>query len=153
MNLCAIHENYENVCGGYVEFIKAIAEFEPVTLIVNPGEIEQVRSFALQNVEFLTINHNDSWIRDNGPTFLTGENGKLAGVNWIFNAWGGKYFRWDEDNLVASKVLDHYDIKCFDAPLIMEGGSFHVDGEGTLITTEQCLLNPNRNPKLNKRAD
>ncbi|MDF2614278.1 MAG: agmatine deiminase [Clostridia bacterium] len=142
-------EDYESVCSGYKELIKAIAEFEPVTVIVNPEELNEVKEFFEEpNITCLPVSHNDAWLRDNGPTFLTDDKGNLAGVNWIFNAWGGKYAPWDLDNEVASKVLNHFNIKQFDAPLVMEGGSLHVDGEGTLITTKECLLNPNRNPGL-----
>jgi agmatine deiminase len=76
--------------------------------------------------------------------------GDVAGINWQFNAWGGKYAPWDLDDQVAPRILEHFGKKRFDAPLVMEGGSFHVDGEGTLITTEECLLNPNRNPHLSR---
>ncbi|WP_445489618.1 agmatine deiminase family protein [Niallia sp. 03133] len=146
-------EDYEQVVNGYyIELVKAIAEFEPVTVVVNPNEVEQVKGyFSEENVDFLSIAHNDAWIRDNGPTFLTNEDGQVAGVNWKFNAWGGKYAPWDLDDQVAPSILDHYGIKRFDAPLIMEGGSIHVDGEGTVITTEECLLNPNRNNEMTKK--
>lgn len=142
-------EDYESVCTGYGELIKAISEFEPVTVIVNPEELEKVKgSFETENVTFLPIAHNDAWLRDNGPTFVVDEKGNRAGVNWIFNAWGGKYSPWDLDNKVAPRILEYFNIRQFDAPLVMEGGSLHVDGEGTLITTKECLLNPNRNPQL-----
>ncbi|MFA9556300.1 agmatine deiminase family protein [Evansella sp. AB-rgal1] len=145
-------EDHKTVSEGYVELVKAIAEFEPVTVIVNEEEKEAVENlFSDQsNIEFLSIPHNDAWFRDNGPTFITNNDGEIAGVNWIFNAWGGKYSPWDLDDQVAPKVLEHHNIKRFDAPLVMEGGSIHVDGEGTLITTEECLLNPNRNPELTR---
>lgn len=144
-------DNYEAVCFGYGELINAISEFEPVTVIVNPEDLETVQKFFHKsNVEFLPIKHNDAWLRDNGPTFIIDDNENMAGVNWNFNAWGGKYAPWDLDNDVAPKILDHFNINKFDAPLIMEGGSIHVDGEGTLITTEECLLNPNRNPNLTR---
>jgi agmatine deiminase len=71
-------------------------------------------------------------------------------VDWGFNGWGGKFPPYDKDAAVARAVLEHHEIERFEAPLIMEGGSFHVDGEGTLIATEQCLLNPNRNPELSR---
>ncbi|OOM75962.1 agmatine deiminase [Clostridium puniceum] len=143
--------NYEVICHGYAELINAISEFETVTVIVNPEDLETTQKlFHKSNIEFLPIKHNDAWLRDNGPTFLMDDDGNMAGVNWNFNAWGGKYTPWDLDNEVAPKILDHFNIKKFDAPLIMEGGSIHVDGEGTLITTEECLLNPNRNPNLTR---
>ncbi|MDF2878865.1 MAG: agmatine deiminase [Clostridia bacterium] len=142
-------EDYEKVRNGYKELIEAIAEFEPVTVVVNDKEQKQVEAlFENPQISCLTIGHNDAWLRDNGPTFLINDQGGLAGVNWIFNAWGGKYAPWDLDDQVASKVLQHFQIRQFDAPLVMEGGSLHVDGEGTLLTTKECLLNPNRNPDL-----
>ncbi|RJE86379.1 agmatine deiminase family protein [Paenibacillus sp. 1011MAR3C5] len=145
-------EQYEEVMAGYAEIITAIAEFEPVTVIVNPDDLERVgaRFTGNGNVELLPIQHNDAWFRDNGPTFLLNEQDELAGVNWGFNAWGGKYSPWDLDDAVAPQVLKHVDVRQFDAPLVMEGGSIHADGEGTLLTTEECLLNENRNPELTR---
>ncbi|MDF2721655.1 MAG: agmatine deiminase [Paenibacillus sp.] len=144
-------EQHEAVCAGYAEIVKAIAEFEPVTVIANADDAEQVRGrFTETNIDVLTIPHNDAWFRDNGPTFLIGEDGRLAGVNWKFNAWGGKYAPWDLDDAVAPQVLEHVGVRRFDAPIVMEGGSLHVDGEGTLITTEECLLNDNRNPEMTR---
>ncbi|WP_172250940.1 agmatine deiminase family protein [Saccharibacillus deserti] len=144
-------DNYEEVCGGYAELVKAIAEFEPVTLIVNPEDEERLRPiFAGHPVELLAIAHNDAWLRDNGPTIVVNEDGERAGINWGFNAWGGKYSPWDLDDAVAPAVLEHLGLRRFDAPLVLEGGSIHVDGEGTLLTTEECLLNENRNPSLSR---
>ncbi|UQZ34452.1 agmatine deiminase [Paenibacillus sp. PK3_47] len=144
-------DNYESVSRGYAEIISAIAEFEPVTVIVNPEELETVRQMKLgDNVTLLPVRHNDAWLRDNGPTFVVGEGGELAGVNWKFNAWGGKYAPWDLDDNVAPQILEQAGIGQFDAPLVMEGGSIHTDGEGTLITTEECLLHTNRNPELSR---
>ncbi|WP_342563936.1 agmatine deiminase family protein [Paenibacillus sp. FSL R7-0345] len=144
-------DNYKSVSEGYAEIIKAIAEFEPVTVIVNPEELEAVEAFNLgDNVTLLPVRHNDAWLRDNGPTFVAAADGKLVGVNWKFNAWGGKYMPWDLDDEVAPQILDSLQVERFDAPLVMEGGSIHTDGEGTLITTEECLLNTNRNPELSR---
>lgn len=145
-------ENYANVTAAYAEIIEAMAEFEPVTVVVNPDDLEKVKErFAgNSNVDCLPIEHNDAWLRDNGPTFLLNEQGVLAGVNWSFNAWGGKYSPWDLDDAVAPQVLEHVGVRQFDAPLVMEGGSIHTDGEGTLLTTEECLLNENRNPVLTR---
>lgn len=146
-------DNHKSVCDGYAEIIRAIAEFEPVTVVVNPDDLGMVEELELgANVTLLPIRHNDAWLRDNGPTFVLGEDGVLAGVNWKFNAWGGKYSPWDLDDEVAPQILEQLKMKRFDAPLVMEGGSIHTDGEGTLITTEECLLNTNRNPELD-RAD
>ncbi|ADU32464.1 agmatine deiminase family protein [Evansella cellulosilytica] len=145
-------DDYDVVTNGYQELVTAISEFEPVTVIVNEADVAKVNElFSLNNnVEVLSIEHNDAWLRDNGPTFVINEAGEKAGINWIFNAWGEKYAPWDLDDNVAPKILKHFNIKQIDAPIVMEGGSFHVDGEGTLITTEECLLHPNRNPSLSK---
>lgn len=144
-------EDYDRVCRGYSEIIRAIAGFEPVTVIVNPAELGQVSGlFFDESIDFLPIEHNDAWLRDNGPTFIVNNQGAVAGVNWHFNAWGGKYAPWDLDEQVAPQILEQFGLRRFDAPLVMEGGSLHVDGQGTLITTEECLLNPNRNPQLSR---
>ncbi|WP_407272749.1 agmatine deiminase family protein [Radiobacillus sp. PE A8.2] len=143
--------DYETVSKGYAEIIRAIAEFEPVTVIVNLSELEAIRNrFDEENIEFLPFEHNDAWFRDNGPTMIVNDEGEVAGVNWHFNAWGGKYEPWDLDDQVAPQLLKHYGMRQFNAPIVMEGGSIHVDGEGTLITTEECLLNVNRNPNWSK---
>ncbi|MBP3041411.1 agmatine deiminase family protein [Bacillaceae bacterium Marseille-Q3522] len=144
-------EDKERVEKGYQDMIEAIAEFEPVTVLVNSGQEGEVRT-RLQNkqIDVLEIPHNDAWLRDNGPTFVLDKLGNRAGINWHFNAWGEKYAPWDLDNEVAGKLLAHYGIKTLDVPLVLEGGSIHVDGEGTLLTTEECLLNANRNPALTR---
>ena len=89
-----------------------------------------------------------------GPTFVINDHGALRGIDWQFNAWGGLvggiYFPWSQDSLVAAKVLEIERAGRYRAPLVMEGGSFHVDGQGTLITTRECLLNRNRNPHLTR---
>lgn len=143
-------DNYREVCQGYAEVAKAIAEFEIVTVIVNENTMEEAKNLCGDKVELIIIPHNDAWCRDNGPTFLWDKDRNLAGVNWQFNAWGEKYKPYDLDNEVAPKVLNHLQIPCMDAPIVLEGGSIHVDGEGTLLTTEECLLNKNRNPHLSR---
>lgn len=143
--------DYDQVCRGYAGIVTAIADFEPVTVIVNPADIAIPLHFIKHsNVHYLYLDHNDSWLRDNGPTFVVNTQGDVAGINWQFNAWGGKYIPWDLDDDLAPKILASSGARCFDAPLVMEGGSIHVDGEGTMLTTEECLLNPNRNPQLNR---
>jgi len=142
-------EPFKAILPAFTGIAKAIARFEPVTVLANPHLTWEAAEFCGPDIEILPIKHNDSWMRDNGPTFLLNEHAELAGINWIFNAWGGK-FPSELDNLVAPKLLQHLQIPCFDAPLVMEGGSFHVDGEGALLTTAECLLNPNRNPHLTR---
>lgn len=143
-------ENYEEVCIGYAKVATEIARFEPVTMIVNEDTQKEAKKLCGLGVEQLIIPHNDAWARDNGPTFVVTEDNKISGLNWKFNAWGEKYKPYNLDDEVAAKILDYYNVPCVDVPIVLEGGSIHVDGEGTLLTTEECLLNPNRNPELTR---
>lgn len=143
-------DGYQAACRAYAEVARTIAGFEPVTMIVRPELAGEAASLCGPAVNILPMEHDDAWMRDNGPTFVIDQRGLLAGINWKFNAWGEKYGPWEEDNLVAPRLLSHLKLPCFNAPIVLEGGSIHVDGEGTLITTEQCLLNENRNPRLGR---
>lgn len=143
-------ENYAEVCGGYALVIQAISAFEPVTVLVNPDAVEEARHLCGSSADLLMIPHNDAWARDNGPTFVRDKVGALRGISWRFNAWGEKYKPFDLDDAAAGRILEHYGVPCLNVPMVLEGGSIHVDGEGTLLTTEQCLLNPNRNPALTR---
>jgi agmatine deiminase len=134
----------------YTEVAKAIASFEPVTMIANGDEVAEVSLRFGPGVACLPLAHDDSWMRDNGPTFLVDGKGGLAGVDWRFNAWGDKYQNYENDDAVAGAVLKHLGVPAYAAPMVLEGGSIHVDGEGTLLTSEQCLLNANRNPNLDR---
>jgi agmatine deiminase len=139
----------------FVNVAKAIAEFEPVTVGVSHRQWENARAMLPDTVRVVEIASNDAWMRDVGPTFVINDHGTIRGVDWEFNAWGGLdgglYFPWSRDSLVARKVLEIERAGRYRAPLVMEGGSFHVDGQGTLITTEECLLHRNRNPQMTQK--
>jgi agmatine deiminase len=132
----------------------AIATSEPVTVGVSSRQFVHARSMLPDAVRVVELSSDDAWMRDVGPTFVKNADGVVRGVDWQFNAWGGLngglYFPWDQDDLVARKVCEIEGCDRYRAPFVMEGGAIHVDGEGTLLTTEQCLLNPNRNPGLDK---
>lgn len=132
----------------YAKVAHAIAAFEPVTLLVRHEDVEEARALCGDTIRIILLALNDSWTRDTGPTFLINAHGQLAGVDWIHNAWGGNYKPCDLDNKIAKFIINDTKAQYTHAPLVMEGGSFHVDGEGTLLTTRECLLNPNRNPHL-----
>ena len=132
----------------FVEVAKAISQFEPLTMAVSQAQYNNARNLLPCNIRVVEMSNNDSWIRDCGPTFVS--NGKaIRAVDWDFNAWGGLlgglYFPWDLDDLVAQKVAEIERADRYKAPFVLEGGSIHVDGEGTLLTTRECLLNENRN--------
>ncbi len=128
----------------------AIARFEPVTVGASARQWANARRLLPPAVRVVELSSDDAWARDCGPTFVVDGRGGLRGVDWEFNAWGGLYAAWDQDALVARKILEIERANRYAAPLVLEGGSIHVDGEGTLLTTEECLLNPNRNPGLTR---
>ncbi len=138
----------------FARVAEAIAETEPLTMCVSPAQYQNARRVLSPAVRVVEMTTNDAWMRDCGPTCVVDGKGHVRGVDWVFNAWGGLegglYFPWDQDELVAQKVLGIERLDRYKAPIVLEGGSIHVDGEGTLLTTEECLLNPNRNPGLSK---
>jgi agmatine deiminase len=138
----------------FVAVATAIAGSEPVAVGVSAGQFANARRLLPPAVRVVEISSNDAWMRDVGPTFVVNGRGGVRGIDWTFNAWGGLagglYFPWDRDDAVAQKVLEIEGCDRYRAPFVLEGGSIHVDGQGTLITTEECLLNPNRNPDLSR---
>jgi len=129
---------------------RAISTFEPVVLAAQHEDVSAAKLATAGKVELFETPLDDSWARDTGPTFLSGAEGRRAAVQWQFNAWGGKYRPCANDADLATRIADFSGIEAFEAPLICEGGAIHTDGEDTLIATEQCLINPNRNPHLGK---
>ena len=132
----------------------AIAGSEPVTVGASAAQFANARRLLPARVRVVELSSNDAWMRDVGPTFVVDARGGVRGVDWRFNAWGGLrggiYFPWDLDDAVAHKVLEVEGRDRYRAPFVLEGGAIHVDGQGTVITTEECLLNPNRNPHLTR---
>jgi agmatine deiminase len=129
---------------------RAVAAFEPVVMVCNPREATDVRRRCGQGVEALEMPIDDSWLRDNGPIFVTNGKGEIALVHFGFNSWGEKYLPYDRDARLPELVASHFGVRRYRAPFVLEGGSFFVDGEGTVLTTEQCLLHPNRNPSMSR---
>ena len=138
----------------FAEVARQISRFERVTMGVNGEQFQNARAQLPPQVRVVELSSNDAWVRDFGATFVVNDGGEVRGIDWMFNAWGGlekgMYFPWDKDDLVAAKMLEIEALDRYQAPLILEGGSIHVDGQGTLLTTEQCLLHPNRNPSLSR---
>ncbi len=139
----------------FVEVATVIAKYEKVTMCVSAAQYENAVDMLPSNVRVVEMSNDDSWMRDVGPTFVVNSQGDVRGIDWRFNAWGGLvdglYFPWDQDDKVARKVCqiegkDYYSLEDF----VLEGGSIHVDGEGTAIVTEACLLDESRNPHLTK---
>ena len=134
------------------EIARAVAEFEPVTMIVRPAHRDDAAAQCGGAVDVMEIDIDDAWTRDTGPTFVTDGTGQLAGCDWRFNAWGGGKQSHLRDAVLAKTVLEKLNLRRFAAPFVLEGGAIHVDGNGTSLTTETVLLNENRNPAMDRAA-
>jgi agmatine deiminase len=135
----------------FARVARAITTFEPVTMAVRPHDAAEARLATAGKADVFEVPLDDSWARDMGPTFLRAADGARAAVQWRFNAWGNKYHPYDEDAKLATRIAKAVDVRVYNAPLVCEGGAIHGDGEGTLIATEQTLLNTNRNPELTQQ--
>lgn len=137
----------------FVQVAEAIARSEKVTVLASDEQYENARAVLPSHIRVVEMASNDAWARDYAPTFVINEEGAVRGIDWGFNAWGGLtdglYFPWDKDNRMARKLCDLYEADVYDKrDFILEGGSIHVDGEGTVMVTESCLLSKGRNPSL-----
>ncbi|MBX2825609.1 MAG: agmatine deiminase family protein [Gammaproteobacteria bacterium] len=144
----------------FLDMISALAAHENVVLLIDQSS----HGDLLQNTEFQSLSqerillhlhpYNDSWIRDAGPIFITSssESPAILAHDFIFNAWGAKYEPYTEDDRIPELAMNQFGIDVIQHQLVLEGGSIDVNGRGTLITTEQCLLHPNRNPHLNRES-
>lgn len=138
----------------FAHVANTIADHEDVTLGVSAHHYARARALLVPRVRLVELTTDDAWLRDTGPSFVRDAHGEVRAVDWVFNAWGGHdgglYAGWADDDLVAAKIADLERVVRYRAPLVLEGGAVHVDGEGTCLTTEQCLLNRNRNPMLDR---
>jgi agmatine deiminase len=158
---------FEPVPAAFAQIAVALAHFEQVRILVRTeDEMADVRGLIkassgsagapvrTENIELLTIPTNDSWVRDHGPIFVNrttrGGNPAQIATDWRFNSWGEKYGPYELDDVVPQRLGERYDFEVVEPGIVLEGGSIDVNGAGTLLTTESCLLNPNRNPSLRR---
>jgi len=153
----------------FAQMVATIAHFERVRVLVNDStNFDEVREMIqaapvpeggelrMDRVELIAIATNDSWIRDHGPTFVNRVGPSAAGnsqiaLDWRFNSWGEKYGAYDLDDVVPQHIAKRYGLDVIEPGIVLEGGSIDVNGIGTVMTTESCLLNRNRNPHLSQR--
>ncbi len=129
----------------------AAAEYEPVTVVAAPRDVDIARQHLANAVEIRARNIDDAWIRDSGPSFVRGDDGRLGAVTWTFNGWGAQsWATWDLDATLAPAVAEWAGVDRVDSELVNEGGGIHVDGLGTVLVTETVQLDPGRNPGLTK---
>ncbi|MGW4778255.1 agmatine deiminase family protein [Streptomyces filamentosus] len=138
-----VKEEYANVA-------RAIGAFEPVTMVAPPGHGDEARARCGEGITVVEMAQDDSWFRDSAPLFVLDGDGNRAAVDFRFNAWGRKHHPYDSDDRISALLLEHLGVERIASDMILEGGAITVDGEGTLITTEQCLLHPNRNPGMSR---
>src|SRR5436190_6456717 len=153
-------DHFEPVPAEFAQFVRLLAEYEPVNILAGgPEVLSQARSLVgdLKNVTLHDIPTNDAWCRDHGPTFLATSNPKSkiqnlksALIDWEYNAWGNKYPPFDLDNQIPRKIAELQNRQRFVPGIILEGGAIDGNGQGCILTTESCLLNPNRNPQLSR---
>ncbi|SIN64486.1 agmatine deiminase family protein [Chitinophaga niabensis] len=143
----------------YSRFVKYLADSEKVRINVLDEAMKafatghlQAEGVNLANVEFFLHPTNDAWCRDHGPAFLINPAAaeKKVVVDWNYNAWGGKYPPFEQDDVIPTLIANHYKLPVFHPGIIMEGGSVEFNGKGTILTSTCCLLNENRNPHLNR---
>ena len=151
-------EMLEEVEDSYAQFVKFLHNGQKVKILVNDlisennakSKLKQA-GINLNQIIFYQIKTKDAWIRDYGPTFVVNNREKkIAMVKWVFNAWGNKYDDLKPDNEIPYEMNNILKLPMFEPEIVLEGGSIEVNGSGTLLTTEQCLLNKDRNPKLSK---
>jgi agmatine deiminase len=148
--------NFDGVESTYAQLIAELTQTESVRLLIRGPKVEKrarmlinERGGDTSRIEFFDIPYDDCWMRDNGPIFLTNSlanaDGQKIIVDWGFNGWGGKYGPCDQDDLVPRRIAEQLSLECYLQPTILEGGSIESNGQGLLMTSQQCLLHPNRN--------
>jgi len=152
----SVPDSFDRVLPTLRAMVEALIESENICINVCNGadeaEARQVlRGLLMERITFHHIPTNEPWCRDHGPIFLMRKKEpRLAIVDWDYNAWGNKYPPFDFDEVVPTRVAKIFDVPVFYPRMILEGGAIDVNGNGALLTTESCLLNPNRNPNLNR---
>jgi agmatine deiminase len=143
-------ETIERAREEYAGVANAIAAFEPVSMIANPGaDAAAARAACGEAVEIVELALDDSWLRDCGPIYVRAD-GRRTALHFAFNAWGGKFTPYDSDAALGGRIAERLGDPVERVGMVLEGGSILGDGDGTLITTEQCLLHPSRNPGLSR---
>ena len=141
-----------DVRGQWADVANQLAEYEPVLMVVDPKERRHANRLLSDEVEPVEFPVNDGWSRDSGPMFVVNGKGQRRVAGFTFNGWGAKFPPYDDDALLKARLCKHLQVPMYPIDLCLEGGAVALDGEGTVLTTEQCLLNKNRNTTADKSA-
>lgn len=142
----------EGAAQAWAEVARAIARFEPVTMLANADAIAEASVHGGKGVSVLPMDYDDSWARDTAPTFLLDGAGQLAGIDWPYDGYGKRMPSWSQDDALAARICERLEIERFRPPIVVEGGSIQVDGEGTALALAPAILDPKRNPGLDRAA-
>lgn len=142
--------HYLRVCREFALVAQTIARYQRCVVTAHHSQADAARELLGNGVEVLGVAAEDNWLRDCGPIFLLGERGQLGAAAFRFNCWGEKYQPYDGCQQVGQDIARAAGAQIFNSHVVLEGGAFYVDGQGTLVTTESCLLHPNRNPHMNR---
>ncbi len=142
----------EDVRGQWADVANKLSEYEPVLMVVDPKERRHAKKILNRDIEVVEFPVNDGWSRDSGPMFVVNGKGDRRVAGFTFNGWGAKFPPYKDDALLKARLCKHLDVPMYPIDLVLEGGAVAVDGEGTLITTEQCLLNDNRNSTAGRKG-
>lgn len=144
-------ERLPGVQAEWAAVARAIARFEPVTMVIPNGQRREMSALLGPDIHLVEAEYDDGWLRDNGPIFLS-DGVDLAGLDFVFNGWGGAFRQpFEADDALPEALLTDMGVPRASIDMVLEGGAIQGDGAGTIITTEECLLNPNRNPSTTKR--
>lgn len=141
----------KNVRGQWADVANALSEYEPVLMAVRPEDKQIARRLLSRDIELVEMPLNDGWSRDSGPMFVVNGKGDRRVAGFTFNGWGAKFPPYKDDALLKARLAKHLDVSMYPIDLVLEGGAVACDGEGTVLTTEQCLLNKNRNSAADRR--
>jgi agmatine deiminase len=133
-----------------VQVVEKMSKYEDIFLVVDHSDLDEAEKCCGNYAKIISAETEFAWVRDNGPMFIRNKKGELAVVKFQFNGWGDKYPTYERVKSVPSTIAKYFNVPLYEAPFILEGGAICIDGEGTLIATEQTLLNPNRNPSMSK---
>lgn len=149
--ITATPEAVDEARAAWTAVAHAVAEFEPVTMVVDPADVAAARRTLSGAIDIVVAPLDDAWMRDIGPTFVHAADGSVAAVDWVFNGWGQQdWARWDRDREIGKAVAAAAGVPVIESPLVNEGGGIQVDGAGTVILTDTVQLDPFRNPGLSK---
>ncbi|WP_197693894.1 agmatine/peptidylarginine deiminase [Vogesella sp. LIG4] len=143
-------EHYQQVCREFALVARTIARFQRCIVTAHHSQASMARELCGPGVEVLPVAAEDNWLRDCGPIFLQGSQGQFGAALFRFNCWGEKYQPYDGCQQLGQDIARQAGAQIFNSHMVLEGGAFYVDGQGTLLTTESCLLHPNRNPHMSK---